>query len=369
MTPCSPCVSIQNVSVCTFHTSPCVPAPRAHVETRVGVVPIHTGDFLDVPTEAFLNPHTGFSLFFSVPQHAQTHTNTHTKHTPRPPTTPRPQRHTHTPHNTTHNVTQRQTEKERQRKRDKTRQDKTSEDERGKTRQEKRREEKRREEKRGEKREDEREDKKREEARQEKRQDKTRGEKKQDKRRDETRQEERRRKTREETRWRWERRQKEREDKIKKRHQMKKKIEERRWTRKRREIEMKRGDFFVKNVWDPSNPPDELAQNVLKKKSPSDELFLHFSSKVQNLTVFSIIYMIRIRFFGPGELIQNGFRVARYLWSPHSRDVRICVSTVFFLTSLKIEIARSVRGPKLQGPRAEDAMAEPNLVLKILVIW
>ena len=53
---------------------------------------------------------------------------------------------------------------------------------------------------------------------------------------------------------------------------------------------------------------------------------------------------------------------------PHSRDVRICVSTVFTLISLKTEIARSVRGQKLQGPRAEDALAEPCLVLKILVI-
>ena len=33
---------------------------------------------------------------------------------------------------------------------------------------------------------------------------------------------------------------------------------------------------------------------------------------------------------------------------------------------LKTEIARSVKGPKLQGPRA-DAMVEPFLVLKILV--
>ena len=56
----------------------------------------------------------------------------------------------------------------------------------------------------------------------------------------------------------------------------------------------------MKNVSGPSNPPDELAQNV-SKKSPSDELFLLFSSKVQNRTVFSIIYMIRIRFFGPGN--------------------------------------------------------------------
>ena len=37
------------------------------------------------------------------------------------------------------------------------------------------------------------------------------------------------------------------------------------------------------------------------------------------------------------------------------RDVRIWVSTVFLLISLKTEIARSVRGPKLQGLRAEDA--------------
>ena len=47
--------------------------------------------------------------------------------------------------------------------------------------------------------------------------------------------------------------------------------------------------------------------------------------------------------------------------------MRIWVSTVLKLISLKTEIARSVRGPKLRGPRAEDAMAEPYLVQKILV--
>ena len=37
-----------------------------------------------------------------------------------------------------------------------------------------------------------------------------------------------------------------------------------------------RGDFFLKkNVSRPSNPPDELAQNV-SKKSLSDELFFLF---------------------------------------------------------------------------------------------
>ena len=37
------------------------------------------------------------------------------------------------------------------------------------------------------------------------------------------------------------------------------------------------------------------------------------------------------------------------------------------LTSRKTEIARSVRGLKLQGKRAEDALAEPYLVQKNLV--
>ena len=49
------------------------------------------------------------------------------------------------------------------------------------------------------------------------------------------------------------------------------------------------------------------------------------------------------------------------------RDVRIWVSTVFLLISLKTEIARSVKGPKLQGSYAEGAMAKPYLVLKTLV--
>ena len=45
------------------------------------------------------------------------------------------------------------------------------------------------------------------------------------------------------------------------------------------------------------------------------------------------------------------------------RDVRIWVNTMFILISLKTEIARSVNGPKLQGPHAQDAMSKPYLVL------
>ena len=37
---------------------------------------------------------------------------------------------------------------------------------------------------------------------------------------------------------------------------------------------------------------------------------------------------------------------------------------MFILISLKTEIARSVKEPKLQGPHAEDAMAKPYFVLK-----
>ena len=71
--------------------------------------------------------------------------------------------------------------------------------------------------------------------------------------------------------------------------------------------------FFKKNVSRPSNPPDELAQNVSKKNPFRTNYSSIFSAKVQNLAVFSFIYMIRIRFFGPQELIQKYFRRAAEL--------------------------------------------------------
>ena len=75
-----------------------------------------------------------------------------------------------------------------------------------------------------------------------------------------------------------------------------------------------RGDFFFskKNVSRPSNPRDEVAENVSKKNPRRTNYSSICSSKVQNLTVFSIVHTIRIRFFGPRELIQNGFRAAQY---------------------------------------------------------
>ena len=61
-------------------------------------------------------------------------------------------------------------------------------------------------------------------------------------------------------------------------------------------------------------------------------------------------------------------RVLRMNYRLNLCEVWIWVSTVFIVTSRKTEIARSVRGPKSQEPRAEDALAEPYLVQKILVI-
>ena len=45
---------------------------------------------------------------------------------------------------------------------------------------------------------------------------------------------------------------------------------------------------------------------MFRKNPFRTNYFSIFSSKVQNLTVFSFIYMIRIRFSRPGELNQNG---------------------------------------------------------------
>ena len=49
------------------------------------------------------------------------------------------------------------------------------------------------------------------------------------------------------------------------------------------------------------------------------------------------------------------------------RDVRIWVSTVFILIFHKDRNCENCQRTKLEGPRAEDAMAEPHLVQKILV--
>ena len=104
---------------------PCV--PRTCFNTCARGAGTH-GDVLNVHTEAFLKPNTGFSTsFFSATQHTntQTHTDTqtHTKHTPRPPTPrpqprPRPQRHIqHTARHQTQHHTETETRDQEKMKR------------------------------------------------------------------------------------------------------------------------------------------------------------------------------------------------------------------------------------------------------------
>ena len=89
--------------------------------------------------------------------------------------------------------------------------------------------------------------------------------------------------------------------------------------------------FFSKMFEDPQTR--QMNDSKMFRRKFSDELFL-FSSKVQNMTLFSIIHMIRIRFFGPGELIQNGFQAARYsgctVFGMHLEALEMCYISVLF---------------------------------------
>ena len=133
-----PCVSIQNVTVCTFITSPCVPAPRVHFSTHVRVVPAYTETFWMYTRRRSWSQIRFFPRFFSVPQQKHKHTpNTHQTHHDHQ----QHHDHNHTQHHTEteRKRRQRETEKERQRqgqrKRRRYQTRKTREDEWGETRQ------------------------------------------------------------------------------------------------------------------------------------------------------------------------------------------------------------------------------------------
>ena len=363
-------VYVPNVPVCTGTTRTCWNTCGRGASTH--------GDVLDVPTGGVFESKHGFFHVFSACRNTHKHAQTHTPNTHHDNQQHHDHNDTHTPHNTTHNVTRRQTEKERQRKRDKTRQDKTRQDKtrqdktrqdktrqdktrqdktrqdktrqdktrQDKTRQDKTRQDKTRQDKWRWKRKDETREEKRREERREKMKEKTRREKKQDKRRDKTRQEERRRKTREETRWRWERR-----------HRKREKTRLRRDTRwKRRSTREDERENEERSRWKEVIFCDKCLRTLKPARWISPKCF----EKNPRRTNYSSIF-----FFESSKshrVFNYLHRAARYLWSPHSRDVRICVSAVFILTSLKIEIARSVRGPKLQGApcRRRNGGAEPR---------
>ena len=94
-------------SVCTFKTSPCVPAPRTHVSTCVRVVLVHTGT-CGVDTRAFqcVTHHTPHN------NHTQQH-HTQQHHTTTQDTT----HHNNTTTNTSRKQRQTETERDRERRR------------------------------------------------------------------------------------------------------------------------------------------------------------------------------------------------------------------------------------------------------------
>ena len=71
--------AIQN-PVCPSKTSPCMPAPRAHVKNMCALGAGTHGDVLNVHTEAFLNPDTGVLQRFT-PQHKTQDTQQPQQHT------------------------------------------------------------------------------------------------------------------------------------------------------------------------------------------------------------------------------------------------------------------------------------------------
>ena len=96
-------VYIKNVAVCTGTTPTCF--------IHVGVVPVHTGDVLNVHMEGVLNVHTETCSMNTplLPSPPPTHTTTHN-------TTNCIQQHTTTQHSTTQNNTEHATQKQREEK-------------------------------------------------------------------------------------------------------------------------------------------------------------------------------------------------------------------------------------------------------------
>ena len=61
----NPVCRLKNASVCAFQTSPCMPAPRAHVVQHVRVVLVHTGTFLTYTRGRFEWTHGGQGVITS----------------------------------------------------------------------------------------------------------------------------------------------------------------------------------------------------------------------------------------------------------------------------------------------------------------
>ena len=97
------CPSKTSLCVRSKRPSPCMPAPRAHVETCGRVIAGIHGDVLNVHTETFWTDIRGF---FSVSHHTTPHTQQDTRHNTQD------NNHNNMHHNNTLRQRQRETEKE-----------------------------------------------------------------------------------------------------------------------------------------------------------------------------------------------------------------------------------------------------------------
>ena len=108
-----------------------------------------------------------------------------------------------------------------------------------------------------------------------------------------------------------ERRQRKRERRRRKRRD-KTREEIKRADKRQDEKEERRIFCFFKKMFENSQIRQMNKRNMFRKKMFSDGLFLHFFLESSESDRFPIIYMIRIRFFGPVELNQKGFSTAQY---------------------------------------------------------
>ena len=104
-----------------------------------------------------------------------------------------------------------------------------------------------------------------------------------------------------------------------------------------------------------------------KKKNPFGRIiFLICPSKVQNLAVFSIIYIIRIRFFGPRELFQKGFR--RRTWgSKDDVDSGVSARKVFSRSGKRPGMSEEVSNFIIACPSSVIRFSNPANVAKSLL--
>ena len=117
--------------------------------------------------------------------------------------------------------------------------------------------------------------------------------------------------------------------KRKRRERMKEKRREKMKGRMKEKMKrgMKRGDFFFKkNVSRPSNPPDEIAQNVLKKNPFQTNCSSFFCKSAESGRFFIYLHDSNSFFSGRGNLIRMGSSTSSQGWQHQCADLFFCCS-------------------------------------------